>query len=140
MSEAVVCVFTVYFDDPFWVGVSERVYDGKLETAKVVFGAEPTEPEIQNFLLYRWDDLRYSPPVELDGELVPASGNPKRTQRAARKQMTRTIGTKSQQALQDQRTEAAQARKQRRRQDQLEEERQRFLERQEKKKQKKRGH
>ena len=32
---------TVYFEDPFWVGVFERVEDGKLSVCKVTFGAEP---------------------------------------------------------------------------------------------------
>ena len=35
--------FTVYFEDPFWVGVYERSQDGKLEAARVVFGAEPKD-------------------------------------------------------------------------------------------------
>ena len=32
---------TVFFDDPFWVGVFERIEDGKLFVCKVTFGAEP---------------------------------------------------------------------------------------------------
>ena len=32
---------TVYFEEPFWVGVFERFKEGKLSAAKVVFGAEP---------------------------------------------------------------------------------------------------
>ena len=32
---------TVYFEEPFWVGVFERIEDGKLSVAKVTFGAEP---------------------------------------------------------------------------------------------------
>ena len=32
---------TVYFEEPFWVGVFERIEDGKLSVAKVIFGAEP---------------------------------------------------------------------------------------------------
>ena len=30
---------TVFFEDPFWVGVFERVDDGKLSVCKVTFGA-----------------------------------------------------------------------------------------------------
>ena len=29
--------FTVYFEDPFWVGVIERVENGRLEAARIVF-------------------------------------------------------------------------------------------------------
>ena len=34
---------TVYFEDPFWVGVFERVEEGKLSVCKVTFGAEPKD-------------------------------------------------------------------------------------------------
>ena len=30
----------VFFEDPFWVGVFERVSDGKLAVCKVTFGAD----------------------------------------------------------------------------------------------------
>ncbi len=31
---------TVYFEAPFWVGVLERVEDGRLSVSKITFGAE----------------------------------------------------------------------------------------------------
>ena len=31
---------TVYFEEPFWIGIFERIEDGKLSVAKVTFGAE----------------------------------------------------------------------------------------------------
>ena len=34
---------TVYFEEPFWVGVFERIESGKLSVAKVTFGAEPKD-------------------------------------------------------------------------------------------------
>ena len=42
---------TVYFEDPFWVGVFERIMDGKLSVAKVTFGAEPKDYEVFDFIL-----------------------------------------------------------------------------------------
>ena len=33
---------TVFFEGPFWVGVFERVAEGKLSACKVTFGAEPS--------------------------------------------------------------------------------------------------
>ena len=30
---------TVFFEEPFWVGIFERIEDGKLSVAKVTFGA-----------------------------------------------------------------------------------------------------
>ena len=38
---------TVYFEEPFWVGVFERIEDGKLSVAKVTFGAELNDYEVQ---------------------------------------------------------------------------------------------
>ena len=35
------CCLTVWFEDPFWVGMFQRTDGGRLSVAKVVFGAEP---------------------------------------------------------------------------------------------------
>ena len=42
---------TVFFEDPFWVGVFERVNSRKLSVCKVTFGAEPKDYEIRDFIL-----------------------------------------------------------------------------------------
>ena len=42
---------TVFFDNPFWVGVFERVDDGKLSVCKVTFGAEPKDYDVWDFVL-----------------------------------------------------------------------------------------
>ena len=38
---------TVYLEDPFWVGVFEKIENGKLSAAKVTFGAEPKDYEVR---------------------------------------------------------------------------------------------
>ena len=89
---------TVFFEEPFWVGVFERVSDGKLSVCKITFGAEPKDYEIYDFVLNNYYRLRFSSTVATD--VKEASRNPKRVQREARKQIQNTgIGTKSQQAL-----------------------------------------
>jgi len=89
---------TVFFDEPFWVGVFERVSDGKLSVCKVTFGAEPKDYEIYDFILKNYYRLRFSPAVATDVKEI--GRNPKRVQREVRKQVQNTgIGTKSQQAL-----------------------------------------
>lgn len=89
---------TVYFEDPFWVGVFERVEGGRLSACKVTFGAEPKDAEVWGFLLAHYDQLRFSPAVEAVRRQAPS--NPKRMQREARRQSEATgIGTRSQQAL-----------------------------------------
>lgn len=89
---------TVFFEDPFWVGVFERLSDGRLSVCKIVFGAEPKDYETHDFVLKNYYRLRFSPAVATD---VKETGrNPKRVLREVRKQMQNTgIGTKSQQAL-----------------------------------------
>ena len=89
---------TVFFEEPFWVGVFERVSDGKLSVCKVTFGAEPKDYEIYDFVLKNYYRLRFSPAVA--AEVKEVGRNPKRVQREVRKQVQNTgIGTKSQQAL-----------------------------------------
>ena len=130
---------TVLFDAPFWVGIFERVENGRLTVAKVTFGTEPKDYEVHDFVLRHFYDLKFSPAVA--AEEHHTSENPKRRQRAARKQMQETgIGTKSQQALQLQleadKTERKQASK-----EQREAEKQRHFDlKQQKRKEKRRGH
>lgn len=104
--------FTVFFEDPFWVGVLESAAEGKQKACKITFGAEPKDYEIHRFLLENYHRLRFSPAVAVK-EQKP-SQNPKRVQRELRKQLRDTgVGTRSQQALQMQREEMKTERKQR---------------------------
>ena len=129
---------TVYFEDPFWVGVFERVEDGKLSVCKVTFGAEPKDYEVWDFVLQHYYELEFSPAIETDTRRT--ADNPKRRQRNARKQLERTgIGTKSQQALQMQLEQNKQERKEKSREQKLAEEERLFALKQQKKKKKHRG-
>ena len=89
---------TVYFEEPLWVGVFERIEDGKLSVAKFTFGAEPKDYEVYEFVLKHYYNLEFSPTVE--AVVKSGSKNPKKVQREIIKQMSNMgIGTKSQQAL-----------------------------------------
>lgn len=129
---------TVYYEDPFWVGVFERVSDDRMSVSKVTFGAEPKDYDIFEFIIKRYHQLQFSPSVAYTSKT--ASCNPKRKQKLARKQMLETgIGTKSQQALQLQREEMKSERKQISR-EQKEAEKQRLFDlKQQKRKEKHRG-
>ena len=95
---------TVYFENPFWVGVFERIENGKLSVCKVTFGSEPKDYEVWEHVLKNYYQLKFSPAVDV--VVKKEATNPKRIQREARKQSAATgIGTKSQQALQMQREE-----------------------------------
>ncbi|TGJ77975.1 DUF2992 family protein [Caproiciproducens galactitolivorans] len=47
------CRITVFFENPFWVGVMEQLIDGKLEAAKVTFGAESKDYEIYSYFYWK---------------------------------------------------------------------------------------
>ena len=129
---------TVFFESPFWVGVFERIEEGKLSVCKVTFGAEPKEYEVCDFVLKTYGRLRFSPSV--DAVMRNEAVNPKRLQREARRQTASIgIGTKSQQALQMQREESKRERKTRSREMRQAEAERRFSQRQQKRKEKHRG-
>ena len=129
---------TVFFDDPFWVGVFERIENGRLSVCRVTFGAQPKDSEVYDFICRHYTELSFSPPVADPERQTP--DNPKRRQKNARKQMERSsVGTKSQQALQMQFEQNKRARKVKsREQKQAEAERQ-FALKQQKKREKHRG-
>ena len=130
---------TVFFEDPFWVGVFERIDDGKLSVCKVTFGAEPKDYDVWEFILQNYDRMVFSPAVET--ETKQTADNPKRRLRNARKQTERSgIGTKSQQALQLQREELKTEHRQISREQRDAEAQHRFEMKQLKKKEKRRGH
>lgn len=96
--DKVVIKLTVYFADPFWVGVAERIAGGHLSAAKITFGAEPKDYEIAGFVQRHFYELRFSQSVPT--ERREAKKNQKTAQRDAKRQMQQVgIGTKSQQAL-----------------------------------------
>ena len=130
---------TVYFEEPFWVGVFERIEDGKLSVAKVTFGAEPKDYEVQEYIQKNYFSLKFSPAVET--VVKDIKRNPKRMQREAKKQTMETgIGTKSQQALKLQQEQNKQVRKERSRKKKEAEEQRMFELKQQKKREKHKGH
>ena len=130
---------TVYFEEPFWVGVFERIEDGKLSVAKVTFGAEPKDYEVQEYIQKYYFSLKFSPAV--DTVVKDINRNLKRMQREARKQMQKTgIGTKSQQALKLQQEQNKQERKIRSKEKKEAEELRKFEMKQQKKREKHKGH
>ena len=131
---------TVFFEEPFWVGLYERESCDKYEVCKITFGAEPKDYEVYQFFLDNWHRLRFSPSIiseAIDSRRI----NPKRMQREAKKTMQNTgIGTKAQQALklqQEQGKEEHRARSKAQREAEAEHQ---FALRQEKRKEKHKGH
>ena len=129
---------TVFFEEPFWVGVFECVLEGKLSVCKVTFGAEPKDYEVYDFVLKNYYRLRFSLAVATD--VKEASRNPKRVQREVRKQVQNNgIGTKAQQALKLQQEQLKTERKTVSREQREAERQRRFELKQQKRKEKHRG-
>lgn len=87
------------FEDPFWVGIYEKISSGRYEVCKITFGAEPKDYQVYDFILKMHRFLRFSPALKTD-EIFERAVSPKRIQRTIQKQLENNgIGTKAQQAL-----------------------------------------
>jgi hypothetical protein len=76
---------TVYYDGQFWVGVLEQEEDGKLKAARYLFGAEPKDAEVLEFVeryaLRLWERVGTS--VRVEAGMAERRINPKRMLREA---------------------------------------------------------
>lgn len=134
------CTITVFFEDPFWVGLYEREEREGYSVCKLTFGAEPRDYQVYEALLAHWRELRFSPTLSRR-QGKRAEINPKRARReAARTLSARPVGTKAQEAMKLQLAEGKEIRREKSRETREREEERRFLLRQEKKRQKHRGH
>ncbi|MCR2032351.1 YjdF family protein [Anaerofustis stercorihominis] len=94
---------TVFFEDPFYVGVIERKYKKRLEVVKVTFGKEPTDGEILEYLNNNYSKLKF---IKADDTYIKkdiSELSPKRLKRMVGKEMKKkSISTKSQDLLKKQ--------------------------------------
>lgn len=132
---------TVLFEDPFWRGIYEWEEEGAYKVTKITFGSEPKSNEVYELILGHWNKLM---PQSVKGVEVSESKksiNPKRMQRAAKRAMqNQGIGTKAQQALKEQQEQGKLQRKTISKMQKEAEKAMKFDQKQEKRKQKHRGH
>lgn len=130
---------TVYFEEPFWVGIFERSDGKKYSVCKITFGAEPTDMQVEAFILRYYNTLPFTQAIQ--APLKHTADNPKRRQRAAKKALeTPFRGTKAQQALQKQYEQNKLEHKKRAKAFKDAEKERKFSLKQEKKKEKHKGH
>ena len=138
-NDRAVCELVVTFEEPFWVAVYQRREAGCLWAARVVFGAQPRDQEVLEYFMRQFGRLRFG---RID-EGAPAPTGPKNPKRARREAAKATrllgVGTRAQQALQQQREASAAKRKQQARDNAQEQAQRKFALKQQKKKQKHRG-
>lgn len=134
---------TVCLENALWVALFERIYEDKLTAARVIFGKEPTDPELYEWLLEHYDQLKFSAPQNFT--LTIKRKNPKRMLREVKREMEKAAGTMRKESLAQEalRLDLEKNKKVKKSQSKAEKEaakEQQFSAKQEKKKQKKRGH
>ena len=56
--------FTLYFEDPYWVGLIEQTSENLIQMGRIVFGAEPSNAELKEFVLHRFSSVALRPVAE----------------------------------------------------------------------------
>lgn len=78
---------TILFEQRFWVGTFERTNKEGYAVARHIFGAEPSDAEVYEFVLNHYQDLKFGEVKEF--ELQIKRMNPQRVQREIRREMQR---------------------------------------------------
>ena len=132
---------TVYFDGQFYIGLFERKCRGRISACRYVFGAEPKDSDVFEFVTDNFDKLKFSPFVQ-SAVTFKEHKNPKPRKRKIKQSLadSSSVGTKSQQAIKKQTEERKTERKNNAKIRKEEEAEEAFQKRQHKKKEKHNGH
>lgn len=76
---------TIFFEKRFWIGTFERTDKEGYAVARHIFGAEPSDPEIHEFVLNHYQELKFGEAKEIHVQIQRM--NPKRVQREVRREM-----------------------------------------------------
>jgi hypothetical protein len=86
-------ILTVYFEDPFWVGVFTLSEGNAAQYSRVVFGQEPSDIEVYEYFQKNANVLRFTDSYpEITRETIIK--NPKRRQREISKELHNRVGPK----------------------------------------------
>ena len=80
---------TILFEEPFWVGIFERANQNGCSATRVIFGPEPSEPEVLAFITEKQHLLNFSEPQLTAIHRKYKKTNPKRAKRVAKKEVIR---------------------------------------------------
>lgn len=137
-------IATVSLNGALWVALFEQSDGDKKAVARHVFGKEPSDPELYEFILAHYRDLKFSVPH--DFKLIIKRKNPQRVQREVRREMAKlkSAGAPKESFAQEiMRKELEERKKTRKITSKVEREKlnkEKFAQRQEKRKEKHRGH
>lgn len=76
---------TVLLEKGLWIGIFERKDDEGYAVARKIFGGEPSDPELYEFVLTNYSELKFSSPQDI--VLVIQRKNPKRLKREVKRTM-----------------------------------------------------
>jgi hypothetical protein len=76
---------TICFEKRFWIGTFERTDKEGYAVAQHIFGAEPSDPEIYDFVITHYQELKFGEPKNVRIQIKRM--NPKRVQREVRREM-----------------------------------------------------
>lgn len=131
---------TVFFEEPFWVGVFESCYGDRLEVAKIIFGEEPKDFQVYEVVNSKYYSIPFGR-TSLKVESSDKKENPKRLQRKIKNEVKSAgVGTKAQTAMKLEMEAKKLERKKASKEIAEEEKRKRYEQKQQKKKEKHRGH
>jgi hypothetical protein len=63
---------TVLFDGTHWVGIFERTNEQGYSVAKFIFGEEPMDEDVYQFVLHGLGEVRFTTPVPADAGMAEA--------------------------------------------------------------------
>jgi hypothetical protein len=133
---------TVLFNEPFWIGVFEKVENKEYTVCKVTFGEEPKDEEVLELIKSRFYKLKFSNPTKIETSKDSFKKiNPKKLQRKIKEETeSKGIGTKAQLAMKLQYEENKTERKKKSKEEKEKEAQRKFQLRQDKKMKKHKGH
>jgi len=131
--------FTVFFEDPFWVGILEENYDGINYMGRHIFGAEPSNSELLQFYIYELEKIDKIKIGESKIETKKLSFK-KSLSKSKKIQNKNVTGTKSQNLFQKAFEETMDIKKKERKTEEIMNKEEKYKKKQEKKLEKKKGH
>jgi len=138
-TKCVTSIFTIFFEDPFWVGILEENYNGINYMGKHIFGAEPTNSELLQFYIYKFENIDRIKISETDIESKKMSFK-KAINKSKKVQNKIGIGTKSQNLFKIAFEETMNIKKKEKRIEELINKDEKYKKKLEKKLEKKKGH
>jgi len=137
--KCVTSVFTVFFEDPFWVGILEENYNGINYMGKHIFGAEPSNSELLLFYVYEFENIKKIQISETD--IKTKKVNFKKSINKSKKTQNKIgVGTKSQNLFKKAFEETMNIKKKERKIDEIIYKEKKYIKKLEKKNERRKGH